>query len=96
MDPDALREAIERLCGKMCSTTDGLDTVTTKSKDANGDTTKTEYDCSGASNKLVLVIPEDPGLREAIEAIIAEANTRGVTIEIVPGYGNGASQTEEP
>ena len=96
LDPDALRERIEQLCGKMCSTTEGLDSVTTKSENSNGDITKTDYDCSGATNKIYLVIPEDPGLKEAIEAIIAEAETLGVEIEIVPGYGNGASQSEQP
>lgn len=96
LDKDALRERIEQLCGKMCSTTEGLDSVTTKTTDSNGDTTKTDHDCSGASNKIILVVPEDPGLKEAIEAIIAEANTRGVEIEVVAQYGNGASQSEQP
>lgn len=94
LDDDALREAIERLCGKMDSTTNGLDSVTTKQKGSDGSTTRETYDCSGASNKIVLVIPEDPGLKEKIEEIIASSNTRGVEIEIQTGYGNGARTTE--
>lgn len=92
LDDDALKESIERLCGKMKSTTDGKTSVTTKTE-KNGTTSKKENDCSGASNKIVLVIPEDEGLKEKIESIIANANTNGVTIEVVPSYGNGASST---
>ena len=86
LDDDALREQIERLCGKMKSTTDGVTTIKT-SDNSDG------YDCSGASNKIVLVIPEDEGLKEKIEEIIATAQTNGVTIEVVPSFGNGASAT---
>ena len=92
LDDNALRESIERICGKMKSTTDGLTTVTTKTE-SNGSTTKSDHNCSGASNKIVLVIPEDEGLREKIESIIANANTQGVTIEVVPSYGKGASSS---
>lgn len=42
-----------------------------------------------------MVIPEDEGLKEKIEKVIADADTRGVTIEVVPSYGKGASKTEE-
>ena len=92
LDDNALRESIERICGKMKSTTDGQTTVTTKTE-SNGSTTKSDHNCSGASNKIVLVIPEDEGLREKIESIIANANTQGVTIEVVPSYGKGASSS---
>ena len=77
----------------MASTTDGVNKITTKTE-TNGTTTKTEYNCSGASNKIVLVIPEDEGLKEKIESVIANANTKGVTIEVVPSYGKGANSTE--
>ena len=70
----------------MKSTTDGVTTIKT-SDNSDG------YDCSGASNKIVLVIPEDEGLKEKIEEIIATAQTNGVTIEVVPSFGNGASAT---
>lgn len=92
LDDDALRESIERICGKMKSTTDRLANVTTKTEN-NGSITKNDYNCSGASNKIVLVIPEDEGLREKIESIIANANTQGVTIDVVPSYGKGASSS---
>ncbi len=94
LDDVALTDSIERLCGKMKSTTDGVNKITTKTT-TNGTTTKTEHDCSGASNKIVLVIPEDEGLKEKIDSIIANANTNGVTIEVVPSYGKGANSTKE-
>lgn len=89
-----LKESIEDLCGKIKSTTDGVHSVTTKTKNNDGSTSKQTYDCSDASNKIILVIPEDPGLKEKIESIIAESYTRGVNIEVVPSYGYGARQTE--
>ncbi len=84
----ALKDSIERLCGKMTSTTSRVDRVTLQG--VNGGT----VNCSDASDKLVLVIPEDKGLKEKIESIIAAANTKGVTIEVVPRYGNGATSTK--
>lgn len=92
LSDDALRKSIEQLCGKMQSTTDGLTTVTTKTE-KNGETKKDINQCGGASNKIVLVIPQDEGLKEKIESIISEANTRGINIEVVPSYGNGANKT---
>ncbi|MEE1124895.1 MAG: hypothetical protein U0L18_03030 [Acutalibacteraceae bacterium] len=92
LDDVALEENIERLCGKITSTTDGVDKITTKTEN-NGQVTKTEHDCSGATNKIILVIPEDEGLKERIETIIAKSDTKGVTIEVVASYGNGASST---
>lgn len=94
LDDVALQNNIERLCGKIKSTTDGVNKVTTKAE-KDGTTTKSEKDCSGATNKIVLVIPEDDGLKEKIESIIANSNTNGVTIEVVPSYGNGAKTTVE-
>ena len=87
-----LKESIEQLCGKMKSTTNGMTSVKTK-KQVNGQNTKVDNNCTDASNKIVLVIPEDEGLKEKMEAIIAESETRGVTIELVPSYGRGARQT---
>lgn len=92
IDEQAIIKSIELLCGKMKSTTDGLTEVTTKNQ-IDGTTTKTVNNCTGATNKIILVIPEDEGLKAKIEAIIAKANTQGVTIEVVPSYGNGANKS---
>ncbi|MCR5477247.1 MAG: hypothetical protein K6E92_06475 [Lachnospiraceae bacterium] len=91
LNEDALRMQIERLCGDISSTTDGEKKVYTRTTDENGQNTTHEYNCEGAKNKIVLTIPEDPGLREKMEEIIAAANTNGVTIELNCAYGCGAS-----
>lgn len=93
LSAEAIKMSIERLCGKIKSTTDGLKTVETKTT-KDGTTTKTPNDCTNASNKIVLVIPEDAGLKEKMEEIIKQSDTNGVTIELVQSYGNGASKTQ--
>ncbi|MCI8465283.1 MAG: hypothetical protein HFI63_05440 [Lachnospiraceae bacterium] len=95
LDEDALRIAIEQLCGKMKSTTSGLTNVDTKTE-RNGQTEKSRQECGGAGNKIMLVIPEDEGLKEKLEAVIAGADTRGVAIEVVPSCGKGVNKTAIP
>lgn len=89
LDDEALKNNIERLSGKMASTTDGLKKVKIK-KDSNGSTTKQEINCAGADNKIVLVVPQDEGLKEKIEKIIKDSDTKGVEFEVIASYGNGA------
>lgn len=93
LDEAALQESIEWLCGKMKSTTDGINKVTTK-QELDGMTSKQENDCTNAANKIILVIPEDEGLKEKIESIIENANTRGIAIEVIPAYGNSTGSEE--
>ena len=93
LDEAALQESIEWLCGKMKSTTDGINKVTTK-QEWDGVTSKQENDCTNAANKIILVIPEDEGLKEKIESIIENANTRGIAIEVIPAYGNSTGSEE--
>lgn len=93
INKDVIKEQIEYICGSITSTTDGRTTVGTKVTLSDGSTKKNEYDCTGASNKIILVIPEDEGLKEYIQAVINEAECRGVTIELQTGYGNGARTT---
>lgn len=90
---EAIREQIERLCGSVSASAGSHKTVTTKKQLSNGNTEKKEVNCEGASCKIVLVVPEDEGLKEKIESIIASSNTNGVTIEVVADYGKGARQT---
>ena len=91
VDKATVIEAIERLCGKMKSTTDGKTIVKTKIE-SNGTTTKKDNNCANAYNKIVLVIPEDEGLKALIEAAISEAETNGVTFEVIASYGKGANK----
>lgn len=93
MDVEAVKESVERLCGSMKKTTNGLSKITTK-VEKDGIAEKIENDCTEASNKIVLVIPEDPGLKEKMEKIIEEADTMGVTIELVANHGTGTMKVE--
>lgn len=93
INKDVIKEQIEYICGSMVSTTEGKTRVQVKTTKKDGSTEKKEYDCANASNKIVLVIPQDEGLDDLIESIIKESECRGVTIEIQKAYGNGARTT---
>ncbi|MGN0481105.1 MAG: hypothetical protein ACI4EV_06000 [Lachnospiraceae bacterium] len=92
---EAVKMAVEQLAANAKSSTDRKKKVSIKVKDEYGVVTTKEVDCSGASNKVILVIPQDNGLKEKIEGIIAKSQTKGVTIEVQASYGNGASKTAE-
>ena len=87
IDEAAIKSSIERLSGKIRSTTESLNSV----KCESGST----YQCQGANNKVVLVIPEDEGLKEKIQQIIDSTNTKGVEFEIITSYGSGINN-EKP
>lgn len=86
---------IEQLCGKINSTTVGKKTVDTEIEKSDGGIEKKSYDCTNASNKIIIVVPEDPGLKEKIKSYVDKAKTSGVTVEIQASYGNGA-RTNKP
>ncbi len=94
INDEVIKNQIEYLCAGIDDTVNRLDTIETKTTGANGDTIKETYNCSNASKKVVLTIPEDEGLSERIQAIIDSCNTRGVVVEIVTAYGNGARTTD--
>lgn len=87
-----MQDYIEELCGTINSNEFGS-TVTVKKEKADGSTEKQDVSCSGAKKKIIITIPEDEGLKEKIESVIAKSDTDGVTIELVQNYGNGAKQT---
>ncbi len=87
LNDDVLQSTIEEYCGSITATTSGKTQVYT----SKGQTDP--HDCTGATNRVVLVIPEDEGFKEKMEEIIAKSEKRGVTIELVTGYGNGAPKT---
>lgn len=94
LNDNVIRQEIENMCAGIYSTSHSLSTIKTKSAGANGDVKYTEYQCDNAKAKVVLVIPQDEGLDKRFEKIIAESNTMGVDVEILPLYGNGARTTE--
>ncbi len=102
ISPDDLNETvmknyIEMLCGTINSNEFGP-SVTVKKEKSDGSTEKIDVNCENATNKIILTIPEDKGLKEKIQSIIDKSNTGGVTIELIQNYGNGAKEykaTEE-
>lgn len=91
INKEEIKNSIESLCGKMWSVTEGETKAITK-VEQDGSKVKKEHNCTNAKTKVVLVIPEDSGLKEYMESVIAECNTRGVVIELVPSYGTGVNK----
>lgn len=89
-----IRNQIESLCAGISDTAKSLDTIQTKVTRSDGSTEETKYECKNASSKIILVIPNDEGLKDKIQAIVDSANKRGVTVELQTAYGNGARTTE--
>ena len=90
----AVQEGIEQLIGKLLLNTNGVTQVTLKKENKkDGTTTKEIVNCEGASKKIVLAIPEDPGLQEKMQKIIDKMDTKGVTIDLLPGFGTGTNKT---
>lgn len=92
LNDKVLKQYIESLCGTINSNEFGS-SVTVKRDKPDGSTEKTKENCGGAKKRIIITIPEDEGLKEKLEAAIAMSDTDGVTIELVPNYGNGAKQT---
>lgn len=89
----AIKRTVEELCAGINDSTRNLNKVKTKKTASDGTVTKAEYDCENNKQKIVLVIPEDEGLSAKIQSIVDTCNTRGVTVEVYPAYGNGARTT---
>lgn len=85
LDEAILKKSLNNLVGKMLSTTSGLNQVT-----VSGDSGKEVKNCTDATNTIVLVIPEDPGLKEKIEEVIRDMDTKGVQFEVVASFGTGS------
>lgn len=90
LNEKVMQDYIEELCGTINRFGKK---VTIKKDKSDGSTEKEEVECSGAKKKIIITIPEDDGLKEKIESVIAKSDTDGVTIELIQNYGNGAKQT---
>ena len=87
IDKNAVKENISRLNAQMNSATDNIQTIKIKKIDSNGNLITQELSCSGTKNKkVILVIPEDEGLKKIYEDAIKELDT-DVEFEIVQSYG---------
>lgn len=95
LSDEALKNDIEGMCRQIKSSTEAAGSkVTIKQENENGTVTKVEKEVKDPKNKIYLVIPQDTGLKEKYEEIIAKSDTYGVKIEIIANYGNGARSSE--
>lgn len=79
---------LERLAAQMNSATDNIQKIRIKKQDANGNSITEELECSGAKNKsVIVVIPEDEGLRAIFEEVAASLGS-DVAFEFQPSYGS--------
>ncbi len=90
IEEEAVQKALEKIAGKMRKNTSSRKTVTTKKKKFE-QTIKEKHNCEDASERIILVIPEDEGLKEKLQSIINKSNTKGVNIELVAKYGKGVN-----
>ena len=88
-----IKNAIEQSCGYINSSTKDRTSVEISTKDSNGNPKTEVKDCKNASRKIVLVIPEDEGLKEKIQSVLEKTDTSGVVVEIQASYGKGARQS---
>ena len=88
-----VKNQIESWCNGLADSTKDRTSITTKTTGSDGTVTKKTSDCTGSTRKLVIVIPQDEGLETKMQSIVDTCNTRGVEVELVPAYGNGARTT---
>lgn len=78
---------LSRLASQMKSATDNKTKIRIKKQDSNGNFVTEEKDCSATKNKkVIVVIPEDEGLKAIFETVAAELGS-DVVFEFQPGYG---------
>lgn len=94
LNATVIANELEHMCAGISSTVNSLDTIKTKTPSRSGDVSYTEYKCDNATAKVILVVPQDEGLKEYIEGIAAGVKTNGVIIEVQASYGNGANTSE--
>lgn len=93
LNENVMQSYIEHLCGTMNSNEFGSTVTVKRENKKDGSTTKKNVSCEDATKRIIITIPEDPGLEEKIKQVIAKSDTDGVEIELVKNYGNGAKQS---
>lgn len=89
IDKDTIKNNVESWATIITSTTDTLSSVTVRTQNGYNESQKNTYRVSSPNKKVVVVIPQEEGLKELYEQIIKECNTRGVTFEVIT-YGGKA------
>lgn len=82
-----IKNRLTTISSQVESSTANIQAINIKKPDKNGNLKVTEKDCSKAVNrKVILVIPEDEGLKKKFEDALATIET-DVEFEFLPGYG---------
>ena len=90
-----LVERLTKISSQVESSTDNIHSVRIKKPDANGNLKTEEVNCDGEMIlKVVLVIPEDPGLKAKFEEALKSVDT-DVEFEFLPGYGTVFKQEKK-
>lgn len=88
VNKEEIKKYLENLQSQMMSNTDNIHTIKVKKQDANGNLVTSEVNCSGENTKkVIVVIPEDEGLKAVFDEVLAEMGG-SVQFEITPGYGD--------
>ena len=90
IDRDSVEDHIKRLVAQMNSSTDNRETITVKKMDGKGNVVTEKIECSGVSKvkKIVLIVPEDSGVKEYVQEVINSLKY-GDMFEIKAAYGTG-------
>lgn len=87
VDKEKIKKDLEELGGTITSTTDNIQKVNIKKQDDKGNIVTETQNCAGEKKtKVVVIIPQDDGLKALMEEIVAEMES-DVQFEFVPSYG---------
>ena len=97
INKDDLAEQLKLYASKLNSATDNRQIVYVKEKDDKGNILRKEVKCGTTpiKKKIVLVVPEDAGVKALVESIIAQGNYDGVTFEVKADHGTGKKLPEK-
>lgn len=88
VDKEALKDALKTHASQINSATDNMQSITIKKLDEHGNFQKVDYDCTAEkTKKVVILIPEDEGLKELMEELVTELGSE-VQFEFKPVYGS--------
>ncbi len=96
IDKTSVENDIKRIAAQINSASDNRQAITVKVKDEKGNMTTKQIDCSKSTinKKVVLIVPEDAGVKEYVQTVINECGYSGM-FSVEAGYGTGYKLPEE-
>ncbi len=89
IDETIIINSLKALASSMNASVDNLSEITINKPSQDSD--YTTYGNNNVFKKVVIVIPEDEGLKEEIERIITEMGEQNVVFEVRSEFGNGTT-----